>query len=94
MSPFTMNELEAKASQYVNAGKVHVHSYTIDKDTGQIVTASGHVDGTHRYQIAISPAGTRCSCQFGDAHGVTSQPHSHDIALRLAVWQMERINEQ
>ncbi len=88
-----MNAIEAKASYYVNAGKVHLGSYTVDEDSGAIVTVSGHVDGTRRYRVAVTPAGTECDCPFGETHGVTNQPHSHDTALRLAAWQMERINE-
>lgn len=88
-----MNEIEAKAAYYVNAGKVHVTEYTIDDD-GRVETAVGFVEGTHKYQVIVSPAGSRCGCPFGEAHGITNQPHSHDTALRLAAWQMERIHEQ
>ncbi len=89
-----MNEIEAKASYYVNAGKVHLDTYTVDKDSGAIVTVSGFVDGTRRYRVAVTPAGTECDCPFGEAHGVTNQPHSHDTALRLAAMLMEKLNEQ
>ena len=88
-----MNKIERKAAAYVNAGKVHVVAYTIDND-GRVETATGFVDGTSRWQVAVSPAGSRCDCPFGEAHGITNQRHSHDTALRLAAWQTERINEQ
>jgi hypothetical protein len=89
-----MNKVERKAADYVNAGKVHLDVYTVDKASGAIVTASGFVDGTSRWTVAVTPAGSRCDCPFGEAHGITTQTHSHDLALRLAAWQMERINEQ
>lgn len=88
-----MNEIEAKASLYVNAGKVHVTAYTIGQD-GSVETANGYVDGTQRWTVAVTPAGSVCDCPFGEAHGLTTQTHSHDIALRLAAWQIERLNEQ
>lgn len=88
-----MNKVERKAAGYVNSGKVHVTAYTI-ADDGSIATVSGHVDGTERWTVQVTPAGTQCDCPFGEAHGVTSRTHSHDVALRLAAWQMERINEQ
>ncbi len=89
-----MNAIERKAAAYVNAGKVHLGVYTVDKDSGAIVTVSGFVEGTHRYRVAVTAAGTECDCPFGEAHGVTNQRHSHDTALRLAAWQMERLHEQ
>lgn len=88
-----MNKVERKAAAYVNNGKVHVISYTVAED-GSIETATGYVDGTSRWSVIVTPAGSRCSCPFGEAHGITNQTHSHDTALRLAAWQMERINEQ
>jgi len=88
-----MNKLERKAAQYVNSGKVHVTEYTVGDD-GSIETANGYVDGTSRWTVAVTPAGSRCSCPFGEAHGITTKRHSHDLALRLAAWQTERINEQ
>ncbi len=88
-----MNKVERKAAAYVNAGKVHITGYTIDKN-GSVETASGFVEGTSRWTVTVTPAGTVCDCPFGIAHGVTNQRHSHDTALRLAAWQMERINEQ
>ncbi len=89
-----MNKVERKAAAYVNAGKVHLGIYTVDKNSGAIVTVSGFVDGTSRWTVAVTPAGTECDCPFGVTHGITNQPHSHDTALRLAAWQMERLNEQ
>ena len=89
-----MNLIEQKATVYVNSRKVHVSGYTVDKDSGAIVTVSGFVDGSRRWTVSVTPEGTECDCPFGKAHGVTAQPHSHDTALRLAAWQMERINEQ
>ena len=88
-----MNKVERKAAAYVNSGKVHVASYTVDRD-GAVDSAHGYVEGTQRWTVAVSPAGSRCDCPFGEAHGITTQTHSHDLALRLAAWQMERINEQ
>ncbi len=88
-----MNTVELKAAGYVNAGKVHIDEYTTD-DNNAIVTASGFVEGTRRYHVTVSPEGTICDCPFGEAHALTTQTHSHDTALRLAAWQMERINEQ
>ncbi|KKL28876.1 hypothetical protein LCGC14_2370770 [marine sediment metagenome] len=91
-SGMLMNKVERKASGYVNAGKVHVTEYTTDQDSG-IETASGYVDGTQRWSVTVTPAGSRCDCPFGEAHGITTNTHSHDTALRLAAWQIERINE-
>ncbi len=88
-----MNKVERKASGYVNAGKVHVNQYTVAED-GTIETAYGFVDGTRRWTVAVMPDGSRCDCPFGEAHGITTQTHSHDTALRLAAWQIERVNEQ
>ncbi len=88
-----MNTVERKAAAYVNAGKVHITGYTIDQN-GSVETASGFVEGTQRWTVTVSPAGTVCDCPFGEAHGITSQRHSHDTALRLAAWQMERLHEQ
>lgn len=88
-----MNEVERKAADYVNAGKVHVVAYTIDDD-GAVDSAHGYVEGSHRWTVTVSPVGSRCDCPFGEAHGITHQRHSHDTALRLAAWQMERLNEQ
>ncbi len=89
-----MKEIESKASKYVNARKVHLTEYTVDQDSGAIITVSGYVDGTQRWTVTVTPGGTECDCPFGQAHGTTTRPHAHDTALRLAAWQMERINEQ
>ncbi len=88
-----MNKVERKAAAYVNAGKVHVDSYVISRE-GAVEIATGFVIGSRRWRVSVSPAGSLCDCPFGVAHGVTSQRHSHDTALRLAAWQMERLHEQ
>ena len=83
-----MRNVEKKAARLVGQGAVRVDYWRVNQD--RIVYAAGTVTGQHgKYVVTLEPDRDTCDCQHG--MNQPNRPCSHTVAMRLAVWQLVKI---